>query len=236
MVPPFETVIDGRSSIYVFSESPFETVSRIRSLLKFTDHLPAHLKLSLLVDRVSTCSVRPQSKQSAELGYCSSLLFKFTPQVTSVIFKFTARVTFKFLLKFTPSFETVIAGRSSISSYQHHLEVHCQSHLQVKCPSSLLPVSPSGLLPSSLLTFNFSVHQVYSFTTTVTFKFTALKFTHKFKPPTFETVHIYSSSLLLKLTCQIMYWHINVFSESSCETPQVYCSRLLPKFTSQVYL
>ena len=108
------------------SESPFETVGRIRSLLKFTAHvysssdqhhlqvycssLPPHLKLPLPVDQVSLCQV-----------YCSSLLLKLpvspssllpeSPSssvpvkfTTSVTFKFSARVTFKFTAKATLKF------------------------------------------------------------------------------------------------------------------------------------
>ena len=103
--PPFETVIAGRSSIYVFNESPFKTVSRIRSLLKFTHQVtsitfkftatvtfkftaqvyPPNLKLSLLVDQVSLCSVRAHLKHLAELGHCSSLLLKLPASPSSVL-------------------------------------------------------------------------------------------------------------------------------------------------------
>ena len=82
--PPFETVIDGRSSIYVFSESPFKTVGRIRPLLEFTAQVYcSHLLLKL---PASPAGLLPESPSSL-------VPIKYT---TSVTFKFTARVTFKF--------------------------------------------------------------------------------------------------------------------------------------------
>ena len=56
---PFETVIAGRSSIYVFIENPFETIGRIRSLLKFTPQVT-----------------------SITFKFTAKVTFKFTPQLS----------------------------------------------------------------------------------------------------------------------------------------------------------
>ena len=130
--------------------------------VNLSSSLPCHLKLSLMVDDVSMCSMRAHLKWSVELGHCSSLpspfelsvlvddvsmcsvrvhskwLLKFTPQVTSITLKFTARVTFKFTARVTFKFTTSV-------------------------------------------TFKFTARVTFKFTTSVTFKFTAIV-TFKFTP------------------------------------------------------
>ena len=79
--PPFETVIYGKSSIYVFSESPFKMVDRIRSLLKFTAQVYLPESPSSLLPE-SPSSLLPESPSSLLPESPSSLLpvtFKFTP-------------------------------------------------------------------------------------------------------------------------------------------------------------
>ena len=115
--------------VYVFSESPFKMVSRIRSLLKFTPQV-----------------------------YCSSLPVSFTPPIWNCHwwwitywqtfcliyvfrespFKTVGRI--RSLLKFTckfypPSSNCLRAGHIQVY-YQCHLQVYCQSHLQVNPPLS----------------------------------------------------------------------------------------------------
>ena len=111
--PPFETVIDDRSRIYVFSESPFKTVT-ITFKLSFRVNLSAqvyhpHLKLSLMVDHISMCSVRAHLKQSPSPSSLSQtrVTFKFTPRPespSSILPKSPSSLP-------PPPFETVIDGR-----------------------------------------------------------------------------------------------------------------------------
>ena len=100
--PPFETVIAGRSSIYVFSESPFEMVGRIRSLLKFTPQVT-----------------------SITFKFTTRVTFKFSAH--QVYYQCHLQVYCQSHLHIYPPFETVIADRSSIgrcmSSVRAHLKL-----------------------------------------------------------------------------------------------------------------
>ena len=108
--PPCETVIAGRSSIYVFSESPFKIVSRIQSLLKFTAQFTPHV---------------------------TNITFTFTARVT---FKFTAKVTFKFAPPFETVIDGRWHIAWTMSSVWAHLKWSpSPSSLLPKSPSSLLP-------------------------------------------------------------------------------------------------
>ena len=124
------------------------------------------------------CSVRAHLKWSAELGHCSSLLLKFTPQVycSSLPVSFTPhKLTFQMIHSCTESVTFKFTAKVTFQVYPQtrtgHLQVYCKS------PSSLLPLPQS---PSSLLAESLS-----SFTTRVTFKFSA-RVTFKFTSPPIE--------------------------------------------------
>ena len=153
------------------------------------------------------CSVRNHSKQSAELGNCSSLLVKFTPQVTSVTFKFTARVTFKFTAQVSPHLkQSLLVDQVSMCTVRAHLKQlaevgHCSSLLLKlpASPSSLLPESPSSLVP-------------IKFTTSVTFKFTA-KVTFKFTARGCKQYIKFTASVTFKFTVS----HLQVYPPQICQ-------------------
>ena len=109
--PPFETVTDGTCCIYVFNKSPLKTVSRIRSLLKFTpqvycqSHLQVYCQSHLQVYCQSHLQVYPPIETVIEdrshIGrYMSSVrahskLLQFTAQVysSSSLLNFSSQVS-----------------------------------------------------------------------------------------------------------------------------------------------
>ena len=116
--------------IYVFSESPFEMVGRIRSLLKFTPP-------------IWNC-------HWWQIRYWQIYVFSESPFETAQVYS---------------------------SSYQHHLQVYCQSHLQVypliwNCHWCQIKYWQIYVFSES----PFETAQVYSSSL-------LCRFTHKFYPP-----------------------------------------------------
>ena len=157
-----------------------------------------------MVDHVSMCSVRAHLKQSVELGRCSSLL-----------------------LMFTPPFETVIGGRSSIYVFSE------SPFKMVSRIRSLLKFTPQVTTVTckftARVTFKFSAHQVYYQCHLQVYCQSHLQVyfqNHLQVYPAIWNCHWW----------QIKYWQIYVFSEDPCKTAQVYSSHLLLNFTPQVHL